>query len=322
MKNFLHPCDLAALPHDTPILVGLSGGADSTALFTALCECGAHVIAAHVDHGIRGDEAKRDAEFCRQLCNERGVEFCLFEADVPAEAAKSGESIEEAARRIRYAFFDTIMEEKRIPILATAHNADDNAETVILNLTRGSGTRGVCGIPAVRPVKHGTLVRPLLAVTRAEIEEYCRKNALPYVTDSTNLCDDYARNRIRHKVLPELRSLNPDVIGAICRLSSAASEDCDYLDDAARRFLEDGDVRAASLAALPRPIAARALLFFLREGGARPEARHVNALLDAASAGEVGGVSLPGGVTAAFRRGVLVLCVDDRRKKREKLPLQ
>ena len=318
MKNFCHPCDLAGLPHDTPILVGLSGGADSTALFCALCERGAHVVAAHVDHGIRGDEAKRDAKFCRRLCDERGVQLCLLEADVPAEAKKSGESIEEAARRIRYAFFDKVMEEMHVPILATAHNADDNAETVILNLTRGSGTRGACGIPAVRSVKNGTLVRPLLAVSRAEIEEYCRKNSLDYVTDSTNLCDDYARNRIRHRVLPELRTLNPDVIGAIGRLSAAASEDCDYLDAAARRFLEDGEVRAAALCDLPRPIATRALLFYLREGGARPEARHINALLDAASAGEVGGVSLPGGITASFRRGVLVLNVDDRRKKREK----
>lgn len=322
MKNFLHPCDLAGLPHDTPVLVGLSGGADSTALFCALCECGANVTAAHVDHGIRGDEAKRDADFCRRLCDERGVKLRLLEADVPAEAKKSGESVEEAARRIRYAFFDSVMEENNIPLLATAHNADDNAETVILNLTRGSGTRGVCGIPAVRSVKNGTLVRPLLCVTRAEIEEYCRENGLSYVTDSTNLCDDYARNRIRHRVLPELRLLNPDVVGAIGRLSAAASEDCDYLDSAARRFLDGGEIRAASLAALPRPIATRALLFFLREGGARPEARHVNALIDAASAGEVGGVSLPGGVTAAFRRGMLVLNVDDRRKKREKLPPQ
>ncbi len=318
MKGFRHPCLLAGMPADTPVLVGLSGGADSTALFTALCECGVRVVAAHVNHGIRGDEAKRDAEFCRSLCQARGVEFCLLEADVPAEAKKSGESIEEAARRIRYAFFERIMLEKDIPLLATAHNADDNAETVILNLTRGSGTRGACGIPACRTVNGGTLVRPLLNVSRAEIEEYCRENGLSYVTDSTNLCDDYTRNRIRHRVIPELKKLNPDFVTAVSRFCASAAEDCEYLDSAARRFLECGEINAEELSLLPRPVAARALLFRLREGGARPEARHINALLDAAKNGEVGGISLPGGVTASFKRKILVLNVDDRRKKREK----
>lgn len=320
MTDIIHPCALARVPLDTPVLLALSGGADSSALLDALCEMGVRLSAAHVNHCIRGDEADRDEEFCKNLCRERGVELFLLREDVPARAKESGESVEEAARRIRYAFFERVMSERGIPVLATAHNADDNAETVLLNLVRGSGSRGACGIPRTRELSCGTLVRPILSVSRDQIERYCAERSLSYVTDSTNLSDDYARNRIRHKVLPELKGLNSDFLGAVSRFCAVIGEDCDHLDTAARELLKCGAPSAELLISQPRPIASRALLFFLRERGARPEARHVEALLDAAKNKKRGGVSLPGGVTAFFEGGVLTVKKDDRRKKSEKAP--
>ena len=186
--------------------VGLSGGADSVALLNILFKnkdvLGIKKIKGiHVHHGIRGDEADRDLEFSRNFCKNLDVEFVEFYADVPAEAEKSGESIEECARRIRYGFF----EKSDCTKIATAHNLNDNIETVIFNLSRGTSVAGLCGIPYVRE----KFVRPLLDCSREEIENYLKENSLTFVTDSTNLCDEYTRNKIRHNILPQLFELNP-----------------------------------------------------------------------------------------------------------------
>ena len=185
--------------------VGLSGGADSVTLLHILAnnkdKLGiSEIKGIHIHHGIRGDEADRDLNFSRDYCEKLDVEFVCYYADIPAEAQKTGESIEECARRIRYDLFS----KSDCTKIATAHNLNDNMETVIFNMTRGTSLSGLCGIPYVRD----KYIRPLLNCSRQEIEIYVKENDLDFVTDSTNLSDDYTRNKIRHNVIPQLFDIN------------------------------------------------------------------------------------------------------------------
>lgn len=190
---------------------GLSGGADSVSLLMVLCELkeqlGIRVEALHVNHCLRGAESDRDEEFCRQLCLRLNIPFTAVSCDVNGYAEENSLSCEEAARALRYGIFSDNTVGKK---LATAHNADDNLETVILNLVRGSGLKGISGIIPVR----GNIIRPLLAVSRQEIEDYLSERKQDYVTDSTNLSDDYTRNRIRHNIIPVMKELNPSMINS------------------------------------------------------------------------------------------------------------
>lgn len=296
------------------VLLGLSGGADSVCLLDLLVRSGCRVSAAHVNHGIRGAEADRDEAFCRALAEKYGISIRVLNADIPALARDSGEGLEEAARRVRYAFFDEIMSGCGIGLLATAHNADDNLETVIFNLTRGGGARAACGIPPERDMPHGKLIRPLLGVTKRDITGYCRERGLEFVTDSTNADTAYSRNRIRMKIAPELRAINPSAAAAFARFSSLLRGDCDYLDSLALDFTGKNDLAADSLNALPPPVLRRVLLFSARDAGGRPEEAHIDALASAC-AGHGGAVSLPGGITARVRDGILRYEKDNRAKK-------
>ena len=232
------------------ILVALSGGADSTALLLSLCELRRQICALHVHHGIRGAEADRDAEFCRELCWKLGVPFRLIRVDIPALAAQRSKGLEETAREERYRLLAECAAELSCSRIATAHNLEDNAETVLLHLVRGTGLSGLCGIPAVR----GRLIRPLLSVSRRDIEKYLSAHGQSFVTDSTNADTDLSRNRIRSCVMPELMHLNPAFPEAVLRMAETLSEDASLLDE-----LSKGPLSAAELAELPRPLAVRRL---------------------------------------------------------------
>lgn len=205
--------DYSMLDFSDKIVVGFSGGADSVCLLHILNslkkEYGFILTAAHVNHGLRGDEAVRDADFSRNFCDANGIPFSLLNVDCYAEAEQSGESIEECGRRIRYSFFNSLCDD--YTKIATAHNANDNAETVVFNIIRGTSLNGACGIPPVR----GNIIRPLLYCSRQEIEGYCEENELSFVTDSSNLSDDYSRNKIRHLVLPVLEGINSGAVNNI-----------------------------------------------------------------------------------------------------------
>lgn len=216
--------------------VGFSGGADSVALLHILTsnkdKLGISKIKGiHIHHGIRGDEADRDLNFSKKFCEKLGVEFVYYYADIPAEAKKTGESIEECARRIRYDLFS----QSGCTKIATAHNLNDNMETVILNMIRGASVSGLCGIPCVRDI----FIRPLLDCTRNEIEEYLKENALDFVTDSTNLCDDYTRNKIRHNVIPQLFEINPSFDVAFSNCVDSVKLANDYILQSATEILEN-----------------------------------------------------------------------------------
>lgn len=208
------------LPRDGLILCALSGGPDSVALLHFLKAQGFSVAAAHFDHHLRPTSG-RDAAFAEALCRDWGVPFYLGGGEV---ASLPG-NVEDNARRARYAFLEQTAQDVGAAVIATAHNANDNLETVLLHLTRGCGLQGLCGI---RP-RLGRVVRPMLQTPRTAIEDYLRKNALSYVTDETNADDRYARNRIRHQVVPVLESLNAKVVGAACRMTDYLRSDLERL---------------------------------------------------------------------------------------------
>ena len=304
-----------SLDKEKGYLLGLSGGADSVCLFHLLKEGGYSFSAAHINHGIRGEEADRDEEFCRLLAKKNGIELHMLRADLPAIARESGESLEEAARRVRYSFFEEIMREKSIPVLLTAHNADDNAETLILSLVRGCSPSGACGISKVRPLAYGEVQRPLLGYSKEEIVNFCHENSYSFVTDSTNADISYPRNRVRQNILPELRAINPEFLAAFARFTEAQRRDSEYLGAEAEKYAADLD--CAFLAALPRQIASRALSIAAYRAGAAPETRHIEGMLDIARKSS-GSVSLPGGIAAVCQNGSIIFAPECRTPKRSR----
>lgn len=235
LQSVLTAIESFSLLSSDNITVALSGGADSVALLHALCSLrdrlGLNISAAHLNHMIRGEEALRDESFVKQLCRDMNVPLICESVDVPLYAEKHRLSTETAAREVRYAFFERINK----GVVATAHTASDNLETVLFNLARGTGLNGLCGIPP----KRGIYIRPLILVTRQEVEDYCAKNGLSYVTDSTNLSDDYTRNRIRHTVIPVLKSVNASAEKAVARTVISLREDEELLSSLADSYLAE-----------------------------------------------------------------------------------
>ena len=229
------------------ILVGLSGGADSVCLTHMLISLkerlNIQVFAAHVNHGIRGREAQRDEAFVKSFAEKYGIKLFIKHADVPSESKIRGISEELCGREIRYEFFDEITQKYSINSIATAHNKNDNAETVLMNFIRGTSVSGMCGIP----VRRGNIIRPILQLTRNEIIRYIKENNLDYVTDSTNLAEDYTRNKIRLNLIPQIQSgYNANFINTAAKNAANLSIDRDLFeklaDDAEHRCVEDNAV--------------------------------------------------------------------------------
>lgn len=233
------------------MLCAVSGGADSVCLLLLMRRAGRErgfsVVCAHYDHRLRGEESARDAAFVRALCERLDVPFVLGSADVRAAAENMGCGIEEAARTLRYDFLGGAARREGAEKIATAHNADDNAETMLLNLARGAGSAGLAGIP---PVRHG-VVRPLLCLERREIEAWLHENGETWVTDSSNLTDDYARNRLRHAALPVLREVNPAFARHAMEAAARLREDDRCLTALAECFLQENARSEAGSIVLP-----------------------------------------------------------------------
>ena len=276
--GYMSPRALAGLADGAPVAVALSGGADSVALLHILLYEGVMPLhALHVHHGIRGAEADRDEQFCRTLCETLGVPLAVVHVDVPALAVAEGLGLESAARRARYAAFDEFLRKKQIPLLVTAHHADDQLETLLQNLLRGSGLRGLCGIPAYRKLEHGAVARPLLQVQKRDILAYCRENGLSFVQDSSNDEPCCPRNRLRAEVLPVLAELWQNGAATAARTASILSEDEAYLQELAAKFLQEqgSTPPVAALTTLPRPVFVRVMQALLPMP---PEAVHIEAL--------------------------------------------
>ncbi len=187
------------------VLVGLSGGADSVCLLTVLTELGYDTTCVHCNFHLRGEESQRDEDFVRELCERKGVRLVVKDFDTEAYAREHGVSIEMAARELRYDYFHELMEAEGFDWICVGHHSDDNVETMLINLLRGTGLRGLCGIQP----KNGPVVRPLLCCGKEEILSYLIEKGETYVTDSSNLENDVVRNRIRLDVIPLLEQINP-----------------------------------------------------------------------------------------------------------------
>lgn len=278
------------LPAGALILCAVSGGADSMCLLHYLhthAKAGGYVLhAAHFDHNLRGEESHRDARFVEDYCQKQGIPFHLGSGDVQGEACRRGLGTEETARELRYDFLQAAARALNCERIATAHNADDNAETLLLHLVRGSGLQGLTGIPPRR----GELVRPLLTTPRAEIERYNAENGVPHVEDSTNGDTAYARNKLRHQVMPVLRELNPRLTESLNTALRHLRGDNDYLNARAARAAsearwceDDLVIRARLVAGEPDPIAVRMVRWmFAQMGENQFSAAHLTSVVDLA----------------------------------------
>jgi tRNA(Ile)-lysidine synthase len=225
------------------IVAGLSGGPDSVCLFHALCTIKdelqiGDITAVHINHRLRGSESDGDEAFARELAERMGADFRVFRYDVAKIASETGEGTEAAGRRLRYAAFEQVRREKGAARIAVAHNMNDQAETVLMRIMRGTGLKGLSGIDFIRA--DGIVIRPVLGLTREEIECYCDENGLKPHIDSTNKKAIYTRNKIRLKLLPEMQQeYNPNIIEALVRLSAQAGEDEDFIHSEAVKFIDN-----------------------------------------------------------------------------------
>ena len=213
------------------IVVGLSGGADSISLIHCLNiiknDYNINIVATHINHNLRGEEAISDELFVRDYCNTNNIPLEVLSVNIIDGAKKACQSVELYSRNIRYDFFNEISNKYKNAKIATAHTLSDNVETVIYNLTRGSGINGMCGIPPTRD----NIIRPLIECTRDDIEKYCKENSLKYVTDSTNLVDIYTRNKIRNRIIPNLKEINNQLEYSVLKLSKSARENQEYIEN-------------------------------------------------------------------------------------------
>lgn len=302
------------------VLCALSGGADSTALLLLLCalqeKLSIRLIAAHVHHGIRGAEADEDAAFCKTLAARLGIPFYCAHYDVPALAKERGESLELCARRVRYAYLKSLACALGADAVATAHNAGDALETALFNLARGTGIRGIAGIEPVRTFGSIKLVRPLLGVSRAQIEEYLSSVGQSYRTDSTNASDGYSRNRIRHQVIPALESVNPGLLSTSVHTLASLRDAADFLEKASLEAFhaasDGGALKIDVLTSLHPVLRAGVIELFYRDraGEDAPQLESVHILKILAlceGASPSAGIDLPGGMRARREYGSLFL---------------
>ncbi|MDR0821804.1 MAG: tRNA lysidine(34) synthetase TilS [Oscillospiraceae bacterium] len=263
--------DFRMLPTGRTVVVALSGGADSVCLLLNLLELKERldikqVEAVHVNHLLR-QESGDDEAFCRELCNRLGVPLSVAVIDVKSLKQKH-HSTEETAREARYNCFGQVGGAQTL--IATAHNATDNAETVLLSLTRGTSLKGLCGIPPVR----GDIIRPLIYATSAEIRDDMNRRGEAYVVDKTNTDVQFSRNRVRLNVLPQLRTLNPSLERGTTKLTKYLREDCDFLDTLALKQVcllqTSKGIDAARLADCPPSLQRRIIAAFLTDNNITP----------------------------------------------------
>lgn len=239
INNAIEKYDM--LREKSTVVIGVSGGADSMTLLKFFIdysrEKNIKIIAAHVNHCLRGKESDRDENFVREYCNKNNVKFECLRIDIEKQAQVLGEGIEECARKARYRFFKELSG-KYNAVIATAHTLSDSVETTFINLSRGTGPIGLCGIPE----KRENIIRPLIFLKRAETQAYCEENNISYVVDSTNLKREYTRNKIRLDVIPIMKQINPEFENNALRTMHLLKSDEDYLFKVASEILEKSKV--------------------------------------------------------------------------------
>ncbi|MBN2566348.1 MAG: tRNA lysidine(34) synthetase TilS, partial [Candidatus Eisenbacteria bacterium] len=311
-------------PRDT-VLAAVSGGPDSVCMLHVLLtlreELGFDVKVAHLDHQFRGEESRRDSEFVESLADRFGVPCICHEENVPLFLMSNAMSGQEAARLLRYQFLVKTSKLEYCQRIATGHNADDQAETVIMRILRGAGPDGLAGIP---PKREGVIIRPILSCWREEIEDYLARNDLPFRVDSSNLQSKYLRNEVRNELLPYLARFNPRVSRSLSGLATIMADVSDHLarltDQAipevvqrARfgQFVLDLPRLAGYDEALKRSVFRRVFETLRPDLGPLPS-HHVESLLSMVRKGNVGtSVELPDGVNARIEHGSVVFSHGD-----------
>lgn len=296
--------DYAMLSVGDKVVVALSGGADSVALTHALNSAKEKynliLYACHVNHMIRGDEADYDEEFVRKMCDDMGIELFVKRVDVPTLANEQKISLELCGRNVRYEFFDELSHKLDAKV-ATAHTSSDNVETVLYNIARGTSVNGLCGIKPVRDY----IIRPLIECTRKDVETYCEANKLKYVTDSTNLTDEYTRNCIRHNAVPVLEQVNPHLYSTVNRMCNSMADIKTFLDKYSKSELNkcknDNGYSCEKLLELDNAVLTNALLMILKDAECETSYQHIDLIIKALK--ECGSVDLPGGKRAVCKQG-------------------
>ena len=309
------------------VIVGISGGGDSVCLLFLLSKYQKrrpfHLLGVHVNHGIRGQEALRDQEYAKKLCEGLGVPFTVYTYSVPAIAQQEKRSLEETGRMVRRrAFEEKAASLGKKAVIALAHHENDNAETVLHNLIRGTKAAGMGGIRPIQEIGEGvTYIRPLLKVTREEIETYLRQQQIPWMTDSTNQELEYTRNRIRHKILPEMEKINPKAVSHIAQAADTFQAIEEYLTGQAdmlyREYVEQREngywIRKELF--LEKELMQSYVIRMVLEQAADKKqdltAFHVESILSLGKGRTGASVSLPGGVLASQVYGDLYVRLPD-----------
>ncbi len=299
------------------IVIGFSGGADSTALLEVLCllrdEYDLTLVPAHLHHGFRGEEADEDLRFCRERAACHELELVWERIDGPALARAQSRSVQEAVREVRYDFLIHTAVACGASRIALGHHADDQAETLLIRLLRGAGTRGLSGM---LPEREPGIIRPMLKVRRSEILDFLRTRGTPFRRDSSNDSDTYLRNRIRRELMPLLRRrYNANLTETLCRTAQTLRDDESYLDEMARAHFRPDTIAggialdAAALGGLPPALARRVIRLAIDAAGSGLTGitfRHVDAVMDLLPApGSAARVHLPRGLTVAMVYGRL-----------------
>lgn len=304
------------------VLVAFSGGADSVCLLYSLKaleeKLGFKTFAAHLNHNLRGEEADYDEEFSKEFCKKIGVECVTLKSDVKEYAKKHSISEELAGRELRYSFFFDVMREKNINKLATGHHRDDQAETVLMHLIRGSGIDGLSGIRH----KRENTIRPLLDVTKQEILDFCETESLEFCTDLTNFEADYNRNKIRLELLPKIREFNPSVSKTLANTSKILADEADFLEqianDEKNRITDNNSCKISELLSVHPAIRRRVVRKMIEELKSTKKdisADYTEKILAMAESNTTGkSINLGGGIVARLQYDRLVIEKDEQNK--------
>ena len=287
------------------IIVALSGGADSTALLCSLMSIreslSLTIYACHINHLLRGDESFRDENFVRELCEKLGVELFVLQCDINKLASERNLGSEECGRQVRYDFLNKNATRLGAKI-ATAHTSTDSMETILMNISRGSGIKGARGIPP----KRDNIIRPLILASRADTEEYCKSHNIPYVNDSTNSERLYTRNKVRLDVVPVLREINPSIEEAFLRFSKSMKELDEFIEKSAQTALSESKIEngysCEKLKKLDKPILARTIEILCNKENIEPESVHIELIEKAIK--NSGAVSIKNGIMAISSQGI------------------
>ena len=282
------------------VAVGFSGGADSVLLLIFLRKLkklwNFPLIAVHVNHSIRGDDANDDENFAKSFARALDVDFISYTVDVPRLAKEFSKGLEEAARDVRYELFEkTVKEIDRINVIATAHNSTDNLETMLFNLMRGTGIAGLCGISPVRD----NVIRPLIEIAKEDITDLLDSLNIPYSVDKTNFSTEYSRNYIRHEIIPKLKRLNASPETAATKASKNLRADAEFISKEANAFFErqfvNGKIRTSELLKLDGAVFSRVVCLMAKKNGSiHPEKVHIDKIKSLLKSNPSFEVALPG----------------------------